>query len=300
MIKTRRLGVTIAVAAVALVALACSDGEAANSVQGGQSVPTTRTGGQAVGPGTAGQVPVAAGVRTASSGGSAGFSPQLQTGGSGAGIWVTGEGTISLEPDLALLNIGVETTAASVAEARSEAARAMDAIAEVLRARGISQSDIQTRFFNISPQYQFTEVVEDGLRSRKQVLVGYRVSNSTVIKIRELDAVGSIIDEVADAGGDPTRINGISFTVEDTKPMMADLREQAVRDAMAKAEQFSNLTGVNLGQLLFISESSGGRSIVTDFAQGARAEMAIVAPSTTISGGELELRMTVHANFAIQ
>ena len=176
----------------------------------------------------------------------------------------------------------------------------MDAIAEGLRARGISQSDIQTRFFNISPQYQFTEVVEDGLRSRKQVLVGYRVSNSTAIKIRELDAVGSIIDEMTDAGGDPTRINGISFTVEDTKPMMADLQEQAVRDAMAKAEQFSNLTGVNLGQLLFISESSGGRSIVTGFAQGTRAEMAIAAPSTTISGGELELRMTVQANFAIQ
>ena len=86
MIKVRRLGVTIAVAAVALVALACSNGEAANSVPGGQSVPTTQTGGQAVGPGTAEQVPVTAGVRTASSGSSAGFSPQLQTGGSGAGI----------------------------------------------------------------------------------------------------------------------------------------------------------------------------------------------------------------------
>ena len=229
------------------------------------------------------------------------FSSLLQTGSSQAGIWVTGQGTITLEPDLVLLNLGVESIAKTVAEARNEAAEAMDAIVSALRARGVEDRDIQTRFFNISPQYENIEFVEEGIRSRKQVVVGYRVNNSTAVKIRDLDAVGTIIDEVATAGGDATRINGISFTVEDPKPFMAQLREDAVGNALAKAQQLASLTGVSLGQLVFISESGGGLPVVRAFEEQAFAFAASAQSfSTGISGGELELRMTVQAVFGIQ
>ena len=169
--------------------------------------------------------------------------PQLQAASSQAGIWVSGEGTVALEPDLAVLNIGVETSAKTVAAARDEAAATMDSVVDALGDRGIEGADIQTRFFNISPQYDYIEVVKDGRRSGQQVLVGYRVNNSSAVKIRDLDAVGAIIDEVATAGGDAIRINGISFTVEDPDPYSAQLREQAVADALAKAQHFAQLTG---------------------------------------------------------
>ena len=85
------------------------------------------------------------------------------------------------------------------------------------------------------------------------------------------------------------------------EPFLNDLREQAVLDAMAKAQQFASLTGVALGQLVFISESGSGRAIAQDF---ARVEFAMAAPlaaaQTSISGGELELKMNVQAVFAIQ
>ena len=221
------------------------------------------------------------------------------SGSSQAGIWVSGQGTVSLEPDLALLNIGVESMKRTVVEARDEAARAMDAIVKVLNARGIEGRDVQTRFFNISPRYEFREVIEEGFRTNRQVLVGYQVSNTVAIKIRDLDAVGDIIDEVVAVGGDVLRINGISFTVEDPKPFMAQLREDAVKDALTKAEHFASLTKVSLGRLVFISESGGSIPV-------ARVErvFALGAPtadfqSTSISGGELELRMTVQAVFDI-
>ena len=221
------------------------------------------------------------------------------SGSSQAGIWVSGQGTVSLEPDLALLNIGVESTKKTVVEARDEAARAMDAIVEVLSARGIEGRDVQTRFFNISPRYEFREVIEEGFRTNRQVLVGYQVSNTVAIKIRDLDAVGDIIDEVVAVGGDVLRINGISFTVEDPKPFMAQLREDAVNDALAKAEHFASLTKVSLGRLVFISESGAAIPV-------ARVErvFALGAPtadfqSTSISGGELELRMRVQVVFDI-
>ncbi len=225
--------------------------------------------------------------------------PQYSVGGEQTGIWVTGQAIVNVQPDLAILNIGVETTGATVEEARTKAATAMDAIVNALRARGIEDSDIQTQFFNIYPRYEYREVFEGGIRSGKQELVGYTVNNSATVKIRDLNAIGEIIDEVANAGGDATRINGVGFTVEDPKALESTLREAAVNDAMAKAEQFAALTGVTLGKLVFIAEISGGSPVVQDF---ARAEAGFAAPTapTPINVGETQLSMAVQAVFAIE
>ena len=221
-------------------------------------------------------------------------SPLVQAVSSQVGIWVTGEGTLSLEPDLALVNIGVETEAATVTEARNEAATAMAAIVAAVKAQGLEDRDIQTRSFNIFPRYDFVE--------RRQVFVGYVVSNAATIKVRDLDKVGSIIDDVANAGGDATRINGISFTVEDTKPFMTQLREAAVNDALGKAQHYADLTGVALGRLVYLAETGGGAPRPQDFGATREFAMAAAAPvvETSISGGELELRLTVRVVFDIQ
>ena len=232
----------------------------------------------------------------------AGTSLLIQPTGSQAGIWVTGQATVTLEPDVALLNIGVEATGESVAEARGEAAVAMEAITAVLDALGVEDRDIQTQFFNISPRYEFREVLEGGIRTNNRVLVGYMVSNSSRVKIRDLLAVGTIVDAVADAGGDAIRINGIRFSVDDPRPFMDTLREDAVNDALAKAQQFADLTGVSLGRLVFIAEAGGGLPVVRDFTipQAFAALESYVAVASPISGGELELRMTVQTVFDIE
>jgi uncharacterized protein YggE len=221
-----------------------------------------------------------------------------QGGSSDAGIWVTGQGTITLEPDLVLLNIGVETMADTVSIARGDAAKAMAAIVDAVKARGLEDTDIQTVSFNIWPRYEYPEVLVDGNRTRKQTLVGYTVSNTASIKVRDIDAVGEIIDDVTVAGGDSTRINGINFTIEDTSGYMEQLREDAVNDAIAKAEQFAELTGVSVGNLVFISETGGGSPVVQNFGAADGIMMAKVE-STSISGGELELKLGVQAVFGI-
>ncbi len=218
--------------------------------------------------------------------------PAAQSAASPTGIWVSGEGTIDLEPDLALLNVGVEVQAKTVSEARSEAAAAMDAVIAAVKARGLTDADIQTSSFNIWPRYDYVEGV--------QTLAGYRVSNTATIKMRDLDSVGDIIDDVAEAGGDATRIDGISFTVEDPTPFMADLREAAVKNATDKAQHYADLIGASLGDLFYLTET-GGASPPTPV---ARAELAFADSSaraaTSVSGGELTLRMTVQAAFAIE
>ena len=220
--------------------------------------------------------------------------------GSPSGIWVTGQSSISLEPDLAILDIGVESLETTVAEARVEAAQAMDAMLAVLTKWGVEEKDIQTRSLTIRPQYDYIEVVKEGVRTSEQVLTGYRVRNTASVKLRNLDDVGPIIDEVADAGGDSTRIDGIRFTVEETEPFEDQLRREAVADAQAKAQRFAELTGVSLGDLVFITEIGGGVPVVGGFAEEARVMAMAAQPATSVSGGELELQMAVQAVFSIR
>ena len=224
-------------------------------------------------------------------------------GSDGTGIWVSGNGAISVEPDIALLDIGVETRAPSVSEANSQASMAMDAVIKALKARGVKDEDIQTNRFSIYPRYDYIEEEKDGVRSGREVLVGYRVRNNATVKLRDLDAVGEVIDEVVTAGGDNVRISDINFTLEDPKPKMAELREMAVKDAKAKAEHLAELSDVSVGRLIYISEGAAAPS-VRDFAReslglgyGFPSSAMLAAPS--ISGGEVTLSLSVQAGFAI-
>jgi len=235
------------------------------------------------------------GVGTLESAGFTAFAaPQYANGTQASGVWVGGSGIVVVIPDLALLSMGVEARATTVAQARGDAAIAMTAIMDVLTSNGIEEKDIRTQFFNIQPEYTWNDV------ERKQELTGYRVTNSITIKVRDLETLGTLIDQVSEAGGDLTRINNISFTTENPAQYAAQARQAAVEDAMAKAQQFAALTGVTLGKLLYIAET--GRNIPVArqaFDLGIGVEAAALAPPTPISQGEMNITISVQAVFEI-
>ncbi len=223
-------------------------------------------------------------------------SPSVQyTANQQVGIWVTGRGEVTAAPDLVTLSVGVEARATTVQAARVQAAEVMDLMLQALEGRGIQGPDIQTQFFNISPEYVWND------RDRRQELVGYIVFNQTSVKIRDIDAAGLVIDEVAEAGGDLVRINSVRFGIEDTQALHSQARENAVADLMAKAQQFADLTNVTLGKLVFLSETGGSVPRVQNFDERAfaKAAAAPIAP-TSISGGELTVSITVQGVFSIE
>ncbi len=214
------------------------------------------------------------------------------------GIWVSGEGKLSVEPDVAILGLGVESTGQTVHEANTRAGESMDAVQQALTDSGVAEADMQTSRFNIYPRYEWRERTERGVQTSERVLVEYQVTNSVRVKIRELDEVGNIIDAVVSAGGNDVRIDHINFTVEDTTEQMAELRRLAVADAMAKAEHLAELGGVAVGKMLYISEGVNAPSPF-EYSLRASPEFAAAASDAVISHGEVELSLRVQAVFAI-
>ncbi len=208
------------------------------------------------------------------------------------GIWVSGQGKVSAAPDIAILTLGVEVQDTSVAQAQAKAADAMTSIQAVLRDSGIAAKDIQTRYFNIS------QVTRWDPERQESKVTGYRVTNTVTARIRNLDNVGKIIDAVAAAGGDYTRINGISFSIEDTTALLEQAREKAMADARAKAEQLARLAGVTLGSPTYISESGYTPRAPTPMI--GKAESLAAGVETPISAGELEVYASVQVGYAIR
>ena len=223
------------------------------------------------------------------------------------GISVTGGGKASAAPDLAVLSLGVEVFAGSVAEAREQAAGAMDQVVNLLISSGIAEKDIQTRHFNISPRYTSREITRclgadptDCFKDRERVIIGYQVTNQLSVQVRDLDSVGSLIDRVTAAGGDLIRFQGVNFSIEDTKALEIEARAAAAADLMAKATQIANLTGVALGKPVFIAEVSRSAPIVVTARSSPTFGDAAAAVKTPILTGELDVVITLQARYAIQ
>ena len=256
------------------------------------------------------------------------------------GILVSGRGEASSPADLAILNLGVQSLADTVANAREQAAVAMGRVVEVLKTKDIEDRDIQTSHFDINPRYTSREVtrcpgtLDTGIsqaapavepkveasreitlapsieiarsqekpecfKEREQVIIGYQVSNQLTVKLRDLEEAGSVIDEVTAAGGDLIRFNGINFTIDDTDVLQDQARITAIGDMMEKANQVANLTGVELGNLIHISETGGQPRVAFDSLERVSFATAKSAP-TPIMGGELEVSVTVQALYAIK
>ena len=215
---------------------------------------------------------------------------------SNGGITVSGSATISVEPDLAILDMGVEAFGKTVSFARSDAAIAMDAIVSSLKSEGVLEKDIQTQRLNISPKYEWQEISIGSQVTNKQVLTGYSVSNYVRVKIRDLDHVGKIVDSASESGGDFVRVNSISFNLEDTYNLMPQLREQAVQNAFMKADEYASAAGLRLGSITSLSEV-GSSSPSSAIGNPMRAMSALI--ESPISGGELQVSLTVLAVFGI-
>jgi uncharacterized protein YggE len=209
------------------------------------------------------------------------------------GIWVNGQGSKTVTPDLATMTLGVSSQKESVAEAQAEAAAAMDNLMNALKDNGVAAKDIQTSYFSID---QVTRWNDD---TNEEIVVGYKVSNMITAKMRDIDNVGTVIDAVAAAGGDLVRINGINFSVENPETYYEEVRELALQDAKAKAEQIANETGVTLGKPTYVVENSNYSTVVPTY---YRLDAAAGAESvkTAISAGETDITLNIQVAYAIQ
>jgi len=203
-------------------------------------------------------------------------------------LTVSGIGSVSLRPDIAQINAGVETLLKDAAEAQAENAKVMNRVIAALRAAGIAERDIQTSNYSVNVEYDWS--------GEQRRLLGYRVSNNVRVTIRRTEQVGAILTKMSEAGAN--NIHGINFTVENQAGAYDEALKTAIDQAKAKAAMMASQAGVRLGTPIAIVES-GAPAVqfakTTDMAM--REQAAVQIP---VMQGELEVQASVTIVFSIR
>jgi uncharacterized protein len=204
-------------------------------------------------------------------------------------VTIEGRGEVTAAPDMAMITSGVTSQGASAREALDANTAAMADLIEELKASGIEARDIQTSGFSVNPNYVYSDDRDANGYTLPPKINGYQVSNTVTVTVRDLAALGAILDKSVTIGANT--VNGVTFAVADPSELLDEARKAAFADARAKAELYAEAAGTRLGDLESISERQGF-SDPQPYPMYARAEMAASAP-VPVEAGELTFAINV-------
>jgi uncharacterized protein len=211
------------------------------------------------------------------------------TGDSKRTITVSGEGEVKTKPDMAMLTGGVMTDAPTAAEALNKNSTAMTSVLAAIKNAGVADTDVQTSNFNVSPVYAPYQPENP----QPQKVTGYQVTNQVTVMLRDITKVGAVLDELVKVGSNS--ISGVSFGLQDPKPVLNQARQDAVKDAKAKADLYASAAGVSVGRVMTISESG-----YIGPPQPVYRTAAMESASVPIATGQETITATVSVTYEIQ
>lgn len=203
---------------------------------------------------------------------------------------VSGEGKITMVPDIAIVTVGVTAQGSSVSRIQQELNTKMNGIIEAVKKTGVDQKDIKTSHYNISPTYDYS--------SGTNRITGYQADSNLTIKVRKIDNANAVIDAATSNGAN--EVGGVTFDVDDKTKAENQARELAVNDAKSKADAAARAAGFKLGRVIHYSEGGGSapRPVMYD------AKMAIPEAGggvpTQVEPGTSELTVNVTLSYELQ
>jgi len=203
---------------------------------------------------------------------------------------VNGVGQVYLTPDIAYIYIGVHTEAKTASEAVDSNKTQTNAVIDAIEKAGVDKKDIRTTNFSIYPSQQYSP---DGQ------LTGtvYMVDNTVYVTVRDLDNLGSLLDDVISAGANT--INSIQFDVADKTQALKDARGKAVEDAKTQAQELADAAGLSLGTIQTISFYDSSPYPMYEGKGGGGGAMAADV-AVPIQPGQLTIAVTVSVSYEIK
>ena len=206
-------------------------------------------------------------------------------------ISLTGHGEVRQVPDLATVTAGVLSQAVTAKDALAANTADMERVMAALKTAGIADKDIQTSNFMVQPRYDYSQ------DNRTPRLAGYDVSNTVTVTLRNLDGLGTVLDQLVQAGAN--QINGVSFGIDKPDEALDEARKQAIADARHKAEIYAGAGNVRIGKLLTISEGGGYAPSAPVMRARMMAAEASPAP-VPIAAGEQVLAIDVNVTWELE
>ena len=198
-------------------------------------------------------------------------------------IEVNGTAKVTVTPDIATFSIQVSELGKTTEEAQRLANAKLAQLLSVLDEYGIAEADIKTTSLNLRPSYRWDE--------GEQILEGQVASQSLSVKVRDLKALGSIIDQMGKVSG--IYLNSVQLDKEDKSEALEQARLEAIGNAKAKAELYAESSAMQVGSPITISEYSVASNPYNTRMKMEAASAVAYDMATEIPAGSMEVSSTV-------
>lgn len=199
---------------------------------------------------------------------------------------VTGQGVVNTAPDMATISLGVMSEAKTAADALAGNNQATASVLDRVAVAGIAPGDVQTTGLSLSPNWVSNN--NDGTST----IVGFVANNQVTVRVRDLQALGGILDDVVRNGANT--FNGLTFGLQNPEPVLDEARKKAVEDAIHKAKLYAAAAGIVLGPIVELSEAGDMMPRPMSRQVGAMMEAAV-----PVAEGEVSVAASVSLVFEI-
>lgn len=213
-------------------------------------------------------------------------------------ISVSGEGKVSVKPDIATVRAAVVTQAPKVGDAQAQNTARSNKVMDFLKSNGVAEKDIKTAGYAITPQYEYgtpCPIIFGGGDARcpsgTPKISSYEVRHTIEVKVRDLGKADAVLEGVVTAGAN--QVDTLQFGIDDEEAAKAAARKEAIEDARKKAKVLSRDLGLRIRHILSFSESGQGGPIFAYALKGGFGGAESAASAPQVAPGEQEVRSSV-------
>jgi uncharacterized protein YggE len=216
-------------------------------------------------------------------------------------ITASGTGEAVATPDIATFSFTVREDNKDVSVAQQSLSTKANLAIAFLKKNGIADKDIQTSDYSANPKYDYQGGVCTGgiCTPSKQVLTGYEVSETVVVKVRDVSKAGTLLTGIA--GLSIGEVSNLSFTVDDMDTLKAKAQADAIEKAQADAKTIAKSLGVSLGKVTGYYENAPDNSYpVSSGAPTMMVKAMDSAVAPDLQSGQQKVTVTVSVTYEIR
>ncbi|HEY5883676.1 MAG TPA: SIMPL domain-containing protein [Pyrinomonadaceae bacterium] len=208
-------------------------------------------------------------------------------------ITVTGQGEVLVVPDEVVFNLSATTVDKDLAIAQRKTDEVVKNVIALARTYQVPATQIQTGHISLEERFSDEEATR-----RPRVFIGYAVSKSIAIILRDVSKAEALLGELFKSG--ITRISSVDFRTTQDRKFRDQARAMAMKSAQEKAKAMALEIGQGIGKAFTIAEEGSTRPFPANASFGYVSAGSVADSPSAIALGQISITARVTVSFELK
>jgi uncharacterized protein YggE len=217
-------------------------------------------------------------------------------------ITVSGQAELRVPPDEVVFTLEVESIDKDVLAAKKKTDESVKEVFSLARDNKVKADDVQTSYISVEPKYNTDELDYEARRGVKRVFLGYAVSKTIAIRLRDISRFDPLLSDVLKAG--VTKVSNVEFRDSQIRKHKDQARAMAIKAAQEKASLLAREIGQTIGPAHSITEGVVGRYASSNVMQNTTSvisgDLSASESDSAIAPGLISVTAQVTVSFRLQ